>query len=294
MNVKSLEVFKTLAETLSFSKTAERCYLSPSAVTRVIQKLEESYEASFFERNNRNVSLTDAGRYMYDFSIKVLDANDELFALLHPDEDNLRGDIRLFCTVTASYVILPRIIEALNARYPNVQLQLETGSMQNALNLVASNQMDAGISFIDEHKLDDNLYAHPVLITSMVLVVSKDSDVQSIDQALAQYPFIMPIQFLNDNTIDTWLIRQKKSPRIYGEVDGNEAILSLVASGVGVSVLPRVVVEHNHLASKIKMLNIADMTAVTVGIVMRKQSLKSPVKLKFWQLCQSLALLDYH
>ncbi|WP_440651773.1 LysR substrate-binding domain-containing protein [Cysteiniphilum sp. 19S12-1] len=292
MNVKSLEVFKTLAETLSFSKTAERCYLSPSAVTRVVQKLEESYKASFFERNNRNVSLTDAGRHMYEFSVKVLDANDELFALLHPDEGNLRGDIRLFCTVTASYVILPRIIAALNMRYPNIQLQLETGSMQNALSLVASKQMDAGISFIDERKLDDSLCAHPVLITNMVLVVSQESSAQSIDQALAQYPFIMPIQFLNDNTIDKWLIEQKRSPRIYGEVDGNEAILSLVSSGVGISVLPKVVVEHNHLASKIKMFALKNMAPVTVGIVMRKQAIKSPVKLKFWQLCKSLEILD--
>ncbi|WP_162896440.1 LysR substrate-binding domain-containing protein [Cysteiniphilum halobium] len=291
MNLKRLEVFKTLVETLSFSKTAERCYLSPSAVTRVIQKLEETYEATFFERDNRNVSLTDDGKCMYDFAIKVLDANDELFALLHPDEDKLRGDIRVFCTVTASYVILPRIIEVLNARYPNVQLQLQTGSIQNALNLVTSNQMDAGISFIDDQKLDASLCAHPVLITSMVLVVSKDSDLHSIDQILAQYPFIMPTQFLNNSTIHKMM--QKISPRIYGEVDGNEAILSLVSSGVGVSVLPKVVVEHNHLASKIKMLNIADMTPVTVAIVMRKQALKSPVKLKFWQLCQSLALLDY-
>ena len=216
-----------------------------------------------------------------------------MFAELHPDEDDLRGEIRIFCTVTASYVILPRIIEALNARYPKVRLQLETGSMQNAINMVATSQMDAGISFIGDSKLDINLCVQPVLITAMVLVMPLGSELQSIDQALLQYPFIMPVQFLNDNNIQKWLLRQKTTTCIYGEVDGNEAILSLVSSGVGVSVLPKVVVEHNHLANKIKMLSIADMTPVTVGVVMRKQALKTPVKLKFWQLCQSLSLLDY-
>ena len=101
---KELYAFKVLAETLHFGRASEKCFLTPSALTRLIQKVEQEMDAIFFERDSRNIRLTDAGKVYYQFAKEMLQKYEDLSCILHPKDGQVTGDIRISCTVTASYV----------------------------------------------------------------------------------------------------------------------------------------------------------------------------------------------
>ena len=284
---KELFAFKTLAETLHFGKTSEKCYLTPSALTRLIQKIEQSLAVTLFERNNRNIKLTESGKVYYQFAKEILQKYEDLTYALHPDSENITGNIRLFCTVTASYVVLPNIIRALHIKHPKIKIQLTTGSIYKCTTQLESDTTDAIISILADD-IPEIYCVKKLLVTRMVLITPKSKNIQNLSDAAKQLEFIRPTHFIGNNNIEDWFDQQNFHPDIHSNVDGNEAILSLVSSGMGMSILPEIVLQHSHLSKYVEILEAKSLPEISVGIIIRKQSLKSPVKQKFWEVCQTL------
>ena len=110
MDNRELKLFKHLASSLHFGQTSRACHVTPSALTRIIQRLEEELGETLFLRDNRSVSLTTAGRAFRSYADDVL----QRFEVLRGDlstEDVLGGEISLYCSVTAAYSILPVIFQ---------------------------------------------------------------------------------------------------------------------------------------------------------------------------------------
>ena len=289
---KSLKIIKAVTEEKSFHKAASLCFISASGVTRQIQKIEQTLNCILFERDNRNIKITEAGRIVYQYTLKALQNYEDLEHRLHPSGKNIQGEIQLFCTVTASYIVAPRIAKALQANYPNIKLKLQTGSLQVAAELLKQHKTDAAILMLSNN-LSDDFVIKKILSTRMTLVAPIGNKVISIKDAVTKLPFIMPPKstFLHNELITQWLNRHTDKLNFYGEVDGSEAILSLVSAGLGISIIPKVVALHNPSTYEVKTFDLDDFPQLEVGIVMEKRTLKSPVKNAFWQLCQSLPII---
>ncbi len=102
MDFRSLQLFNHLASSLHFGDTAEAMYVSPSTLSRCIQRLEEECGAVLLKRNNRSVVLTHAGHKLLAFSTEVLKDWQSLQRELHDDSEALQGELCVFCLVTAS------------------------------------------------------------------------------------------------------------------------------------------------------------------------------------------------
>jgi len=289
---RALLNFKTLAETLHFGKTSEKCHTTSSALTRLIQRMEIELDVVLFERNNRTVKLTDAGKIYYKFAIETLQQWEDLHHKLHPTDKNIEGNIRLFCTVTASYVVLPKIIRELHNQYKKIKIHLETGSTHKGIDLLEKNKADAVISILDKH-IPEAICSKIILSTPMVFVIPKENKIKTLKAALNELEFIMPSQFIQNKVVANWFKNNAFHPSIHSEVDGNEAILSMVSAGLGMSILPNAVITHSHLSKNVQILKIqASLPIINVGLLMRKNSLKSPVKQKFWETCEQLKSIE--
>lgn len=287
IDYKELLAFKTLAETLHFSRASELCYMSASALTRLVQKLEHSLDTCLFERNNRSIKLTESGKIYYQFVTDVLQKHEDLRVALHPDDENIVGHIKLFCTVTASYVVLPDIIRHLHKAYPKIKIQLTTGSITHCTSQLETQQTDVVISILSD-TIPSTYAIKPLLTTQMVLVTPKSKSINTIEEATEQLEFIKPSHFIGNTDINTLFSKLGITPRIHSEVDGNEAILSLISAGMGMSVLPEIVLEHSHLAQYVNILARKPLPTIDVGLIIKKTSLHSPVKEKFWQVCNQI------
>ncbi|MED7820398.1 MULTISPECIES: HTH-type transcriptional activator IlvY [unclassified Francisella] len=288
---KELNAFKILAETLHFGRASEKCFLTPSALTRLIQRIEQEIGAVLFERDSRNIRLTDAGKVYYQFAKEMLQKYEDLNCILHPKKGQIMGDIRLSCTVTASYVVLPNIIKKLHIDYPGIKIQLTTGSIKNCTSQLEEDTTDVIIGILSKD-IPINYCVKEVLTTKMVMIAPSTRKVKSLKQAAKDIPFIRPSHYIGSSNLDEWFMKQNLKPEIYGDVDGNEAILSLVSSGIGTSIVPEVILKHSHLSKSVNIIKTQGLPDISVGVVMRKESLISPVKKIFWELCETLDVIE--
>ena len=146
MELRNLELFVHLAHSLHFARTADAMAVSPSTLSRAIQRLEQETGCTLFERDNRSVSLTPAGQRLCEFAEQLLADWDKLKQDLRHSHEPLQGRLKVFCSVTASYFLLPDILGRFRARYPQLEIKLETGDPALAVDKVLSEEADMAIA----------------------------------------------------------------------------------------------------------------------------------------------------
>jgi LysR family positive regulator for ilvC len=100
----------------------------------------------------------------------------------------------------------------------------------------------------------------------------------------ADVPMILPGSGLARQSVDRWFRKRRISARVYGEVSGNEAALSLVALGCGVGIVPGLVMEKSPLQAQMRSLDVRPrLPDFRVGVCVRRKKLSSAVVLSFWQ-----------
>ncbi|NQY18143.1 LysR family transcriptional regulator, partial [Alteromonas sp.] len=142
MDFRSLQLFNHLATSLHFGVTAEAMYVSPSTLSRVIQRLEDELGCTLFKRDNRKVALTHSGHKLLSFSKQALADWQQLKIDLKEDSDALQGELSVFCSVTASQSHLPAMLSQFRQQHPGVDIRLITGDPALAIEKVKSKQCD--------------------------------------------------------------------------------------------------------------------------------------------------------
>ena len=90
---------------------------------------------------------------------------------------------------------------------------------------------------------------------------------------------------ISRNRMDAWFKEQQIKPRIYAQVAGNEAIVSMVSLGLGIGVVPEIVLQHSPMADRIQVLDVKPrLEPYHVGLFTLKRHLKNPLVKAFWEL----------
>ena len=122
MDIRLLKQFVNLAEGLHFGRASEASHVSPSALSRSIQRLEAELGVTLFERNNRSVSLTHAGGLFLTYARDSLGHWDAIRNTLMEESGELRGEVSMYCSVTASYSFLFEILTRFRQNHPRVEI----------------------------------------------------------------------------------------------------------------------------------------------------------------------------
>ncbi|MEI6859884.1 MAG: HTH-type transcriptional activator IlvY [Shewanella sp.] len=258
MDIKTIKLYLHLSESLHFSKTAQAMHVSPSTLSRVMQRLEDEVGAKLFQRNNRSVSLTSAGVEYRHFAEHTLDNWTKLKTKIDPKQDLLRGKLNLFCSVTAAYSHLPGLLDSFRREHPLVEITLTTGDAANAVSEVKNNRVDIAIAALPD-PFPDNL--HFVKIDDIPLVIIAPTYRCQVQELLTEsyipwdrLPFIVPEHGPGRRRADNWFKQLGLIPNIYAQVSGQEAIASMVALGCGVSIIPEVVIINSPVRDRIQII----------------------------------------
>jgi LysR family transcriptional regulator, positive regulator for ilvC len=288
LDFDALRLFVHLSESLHFGKTGQACNISPSALSRQIQRVESEVGHRLFERDTRSVKLTAAGMIFKSYAKEVLDKWQDLRELLSEGQGALKGEIGIYCSVTASLSILPELLSAFKAAHPQVQIRLQTGDAAAALKKVVEGEADLAVAALPDQR--------PNNVEFKVLArVSLDFISPKIPWEFASFlrppipweriPLILSQRGLARKRIDAWFGRKKIRPNIYAQVAGNEAILTMVSLGCGVGIVPGLVVDNSPLQNRINRLDIKPALApYPVGICVHKRKMKSRLVRAFWDL----------
>ncbi|CNI17742.1 DNA-binding transcriptional regulator IlvY [Yersinia aldovae] len=292
MDLRDLKLFLHLAESRHFGRTAKAMHVSPSTLSRQIQRLEETIGQPLFLRDNRAVQLTDAGTQLKAFAQQTLLQYQQLRHALGQHGPSLSGELRLFCSVTAAYSHLPPILDRFRARHPLVEIKLTTGDAADAVDKVQSNEADLGIAGRPEVLPTTVSFTQigeiPLVLIAPALPCAVRSQVSIEQPDWATIPFILPEHGPSRKRIDLWFRRQRISnPLIYATVSGHEAIVSMVALGCGVALIPSVVVDNSPEPVRNRISLLDDVSLVEpfeLGVCVQKKRLNEPLIDAFWKL----------
>ncbi|WP_339941546.1 LysR family transcriptional regulator, partial [Undibacterium luofuense] len=146
-DLQELQAFVAVADRSSFSQAAEDLFLSQPALSRRIDKLEETLGVKLFERTTRKVQLTNVGRI---FLANVRTALDELEGAILGVSDlaaHRTGIVTLACVPTAVRYFLTEVLLQFSERFPKIRVRIHDESAQDVLNLVLGGEADFGINF---------------------------------------------------------------------------------------------------------------------------------------------------
>ncbi|MDC9587910.1 HTH-type transcriptional activator IlvY [Xenorhabdus sp. XENO-10] len=292
MDLRDLKLFLHLAESCHFGRSAKAMHVSPSTLSRQIQRLEELLGHPLFLRDNRTVKLTSAGEQLKQFAQQTLLQYKQLQHSLNHQSPSLTGELRLFCSVTAAYSHLPQVLDKFRAEHPLVEIKLTTGDAADAVDKVQSDAADLGIAGKPE-KLPDNVRFTKIGEVPLVLIApSLPCAVRTLATQESpdwnSIPFILPEHGPSRKRIEFWFRRHKiLHPVIYATVSGHEAIVSMVALGCGIALIPAVVVENSPepVRNRISLLeNISLVEPFELGVCTLSKRLNEPLVKAFWEL----------
>ncbi len=290
MDIRELEVFLTVAEYLHFGRASQVCNLSPSALTRTIQRLEEQVEQPLFIRDNRTVSLSPAGEQFRRYARQALQEW-QSFRVALKDEQTIAGTLSIYASITAVYSILPNLLEVYRNAYPEVQLELRTGAAEQAVAQVQTGEIDLAVAVLpDRHR--SRIEFLPITTTPLVFIAPQKSvfagDVNNNAQLdLSRVPMVLPQTGLSRLRLDKWLKEQRITPNISSEVSGNEAIIAMVRLGCGVGIVPQLVLERSPFHDDVIILeNAPQLQPYVVGLCSSKRNLQRLNVRVFWEMVE--------
>ncbi len=286
MDTRSIKIFKHLATSLHFGKTSRAFHMTPSTLTRLVQRLEEEVGRKLFHRNRRSVSLTSAGQIFREYAEEAEQRWNELQYKLAADLE-LSGNLSLYCSVTAAHGILPDILSVFKANYHGVQIHLQTGDAAMAIPKLLSNEADIIIAALPE-QVPATIESVALMQTPLVFIapVNHPEIIIQKDGVIDWYstPIILAEKGLSRVHLDKWFKEQGIHPHVYAQVAGNEALLAMVSLGCGVGVVPQLVLEKSLIRHEVQILKRApQLTPFTIGVCTMKKNMSNPLMQAFWE-----------
>jgi LysR family positive regulator for ilvC len=287
MDHDALRLFLHLSRTLRFLQTSRECHISPSALSRAIQRLEREVGCRLFERDRRTVRLTPEGTRFVAHARDALDRWEAVTRELRGRSSAIEGTISLFASVTACQSFLPGILSGFRQRFPDIHIRLETGYAADALEMLAEGRVDVTVAALPD-RVPAPLIARVLLYTPLVFAApvspcEVQRQVARRTLPWSELPIVLPAAGLARASADRWFRRKRITPRIYSEVAGSEAILSLVSLGCGVGIVPRIVMDKSPLRAEVRALDVEpEIGEFRVGVCTQRRKLQSPLVRAFW------------
>ncbi|WP_343522302.1 LysR substrate-binding domain-containing protein [Pedobacter sp.] len=280
MELRHLLYFKTVAEELHFTKAAAKLFISQPPLSRQIKELEEELGVKLFVRNNKRVTLTNAGKY---FKAEVV----ALFAKLEENKEVVRkihggvsGELKIGYISSVYQSHLAEILKLMHREFPYLKTSLFEVPTLTQIKELELGTLDVGIlraPVISEQLKVESLFFDPFVVV-IPLTEQKINNQDELAGFLKKSPFI----FFNKDFAPQYnqkLIeichRMGFSPDITHEANNVHSILQLVEAGLGVSILPL------SLKRQYAQLNVAfiefDAIPVNTEVVLAyKESNKNP------------------
>lgn len=283
MDLKSLQAFIHLADSYHFGKSAEALHLSPSTLSRIIQRLEQEVGSDLLQRDNRSVTLTPAGQKFLGFAQQQVDSWQLLKLDLQERNTQLEGKLSIYCSVTAAYSHLPAILDRFRFAHPQVEIVLATGDAAQAVERVQAEQADVAIAACPDNLSSQlkfySLAEIPLAVIAPMISCAVQQQIGSKQIPWQQLPFILPEHGPARRRINSWFRQMHiRKPHIYANVTGHEALVSMVALGCGVGIVPDVVVENSPVRDRVQIIKTDKLLEpFDLGVVCLKKRASDPL-----------------
>ena len=295
LNHHEIKNFLTVAEQLHFARASELCNLSPSALTRSIQRLESELGQELFLRDTRQVELTQAGERFLSYAVKALRDWEGVCEEL-VDDGSVDGVVSIYASVTAVYSVLPDLLEAYRGAYPKVRLSLRTGAAEDSLDKLLAGDIDVAVAALPDRQLERVDFIP--LVTTRLVFVGLKNPLENVrynePNDLKKLPLVLARSGVSRTRVNQCLRGLGAHTARISEVSGNEAILAMVRLGCGVGVVPELVLERSPFRQDLEILeNAPELESYVVGLCATKKGQSRASVAALWELATKRSLESF-
>lgn len=281
MELRQLQTFREVTRTLSFTRTATTLNYAQSSVSAQIQALEEELNVTLFDRLGRRIALTDAGQRLVPYVDKILALADEAQKVVTGDSEPT-GVLTIGAPETLCAYRLPAVVEAYRQRYPNVDIIFRPDANSADWNgMLAEGLVDAVLTLSRPYQSTtihvEHLRKEPIIVAvhpNHRLVKCEQIDAE----AFRTETLIHTEAGCNYRAIFERLLRNYSvTPANVLEFHSLEAIKQCALTGMGVAVLPQVVIQPELIAGGLVALDVAELEFnIATQLIWHKDKWVSP------------------
>lgn len=294
MNMKQLKYVLVLAEEGSFSRAAETLNITQPSLSQYIKKIEKQQGVELFNRANGYVHLTDAGRIYIEAGKKILELEHGMENAFSDLAEFRGGTVSVGISPYRSVHLIPEVLREFDKLYPDMKLVIQEKSGHELMDAAIHGEFDLCVIALP---VDEKLFDYEIIQKeSVVIAVSKDTDFYSTLMLAAKpeknrkYPAVdiktaqgrdfamlkeyMPMRSITDRILEENGVEINEKI----EVSSNEALLSIVESGVCASFIPSGLTNTSN--NKIAFFSIKqEINLRDVAVIYRKdQYMSQPIK----------------
>lgn len=244
MSLKKYRALLEVVDSGSLTRAAEKLHYTQPGISHMILSLEEEFGFPLLNRGKNGVTPTAEAEKLLTWMRQIVNGEDKLKETVQQIHGMAVGVIRIGCFYSLSIHLLPAIVAEFTERYPGIELQLYVGEHGELTKWLHEGRVDLALMSLPVPEdfpftplFDDPIYAvlpvgHPLTEREAVT-----------PQELVSYPFIMQY-FGSDEDVNRVLDAERLKANVRFRVRGDEAIQSMVAKGLGVTLAPELVLSH--------------------------------------------------
>ena len=264
MDIRQIETFVEVVRLESFSKAAEKLFITQPTVSNHITALEKEVGSELIDRSGRLFRVTPTGRILYEHAEKIIDQINNAKYEIDAYDQGLQGKISILSSSIPREYILPDLIKSFLNEHPKISFSLQGSDSKEAIKKIISYENDFAIvgKMTGNPKLD---FVKLVKDTSVLIVPNekfenlKNGDSVKFEDILDEDFILREYGSASLETIINAIYQSSKDARklrIVGTCDDNESIKSLVSKGVGLSFMNKIAIERDIKENRFKYLNI--------------------------------------
>ena len=274
MTLTELRYIVTVAQEQHFGRAAERCFVTQPALSLAIQKLEESLGTRIFERRKKQITLTSVGEKVVRQAQRVLEEAEQINVIVAQGKDQLAGPFKLGVIATVGPYVLPDLIPLLHKRAPAMPLEIEENLTTNLNQMLSHGKLDAIIIALPHEEpgvLTRPLYEEPFqVVVPITHPWAKKKRIEA--DSLGTEKVILPHagHCFRRQVLDQ-CPNISRSDREGVQGNSLETIRQMVASGLGITVLPCSALVNRYHHKRLAVIPFAEpVPERQIGLAWRK------------------------
>lgn len=238
MTLRHMKIYIAVYQAGNVTRAAESLFMTQPAVTRTIQEIEKHYGVRLFDRLNRRLSVTEAGKLFYTYALHIVDSFEQMEQRMRTWDDT--GTLCIGASVTVGNSLLPRVIAEFQKRHGGIKLKATVSNGKSLQDALLNNHLDFAV--IEGNVADEFLFCECIGEDRMVPVLPPDSKYRNASpelEELADEPLLLRERGSAGRTfVDNIFAVHGISREPVMESVSIEAILQAVHLGLGLSFLP--------------------------------------------------------
>jgi LysR family transcriptional regulator, cyn operon transcriptional activator len=294
MDFNQLHSFVQVAQAGSFTRAAEKLFLTQPALSLQIKALETELGAPLFERRNRQIFLTEVGRSVLQRAQEILAVVEGIHQDVAAYQGVQSGRVKIGTSDTTCLYVLPKLVQRFRIQFPNIDIHLTNKPSEEVAGLLKEGLVDFGIVTLplaDPHlEIQRLAWREDVIICHPAHPLAKQSPA-SVEKLLPAVMADYTLLLLGEGSTSRGLLNQlfvenAIAPHVM-DLGSIEVIKRYVEIDMGISVVPRVAVTEEVAAGRLHAISVTWLPLRAIGLVMRRGGYLSPASRSFVAMLQS-------